>query len=145
MSEPPLTMRQVLRWSRRLVAVVVSVCALAAAVRLVALTTAGTTGELAGVQRQLAFLRSALDGGAGDEAQRLFPEGYFFLHVLYGLSWVELGMRLPAASGRSRCDKHGGRWDGWNRHPAAPRSAPISPRRMVSSTAAGATGCVAGC
>lgn len=89
-------MRQVLRWSRRLVAVVVSVCALAAAVRLVAPATAGTTGEPAGVQRQLAFLRSALDGGAGDEAQRLFPEGYFFLHVLYGLSWVELGMRLPA-------------------------------------------------
>jgi hypothetical protein len=31
--------------------------------------------------------RSVLDGGAGDEAQRLSPEGYFFLHVLYGLSW----------------------------------------------------------
>src|SRR5690606_32578585 len=25
-----------------------------------------------------------------------FPEGYFFSHVLYGLAWVELGMREPA-------------------------------------------------
>jgi hypothetical protein len=96
MSKPPSMARRVLRWSRRLVAVVVSVCALVGAVRLVAPATAGTTGESAGVRRQLAFLRSALDGGAGDEAQRLFPEGYFFLHALYGLSWVELGILEPA-------------------------------------------------
>jgi hypothetical protein len=95
MSGPRLTARRVLRWSRRLVAVVVSVCALVGAVRLVAPATAGTTGEPAGVRRQLVFLRAALDGGAGDEAQRLLPEGYFFLHALYGLSWVELGMREP--------------------------------------------------
>ncbi|MFE7439048.1 hypothetical protein ACFU7X_01040 [Streptomyces chartreusis] len=25
----------------------------------------------------------------------MFPEGHFFLHVLYGLTWVELGMRAP--------------------------------------------------
>ena len=25
--------------------------------------------------------------------QKLFPEGYFFMHVLYGLSWAELGSR----------------------------------------------------
>jgi hypothetical protein len=85
----------VLRWSGRLVAVVVSVCALVGAVRLGAPAAAGTTGEPAGVRRQLAFLRAALDGGAGDQAQRLFPEGYFFLHALYGLSWVELGLREP--------------------------------------------------
>jgi hypothetical protein len=85
----------VLRWSRRLVAVAVSVCALVGAVRLVAPATSGTTGEPPGVRRQLEFLRAALDGGAGDEAQRLFPEGYFFMYALYGLSWVELGMREP--------------------------------------------------
>ncbi|MFB9679475.1 hypothetical protein [Streptosporangium vulgare] len=84
-----------LRWSRRLVAVAVSVCALLGAVRLVVPATAGTTGEPPGVRRQLTFLRAALDGGAGDQAQGLFPEGYFFLHALYGLSWVELGMRAP--------------------------------------------------
>ncbi|MFE3328204.1 hypothetical protein [Streptomyces sp. NPDC059176] len=61
--------------------------------RLVVPATAGTNGAPPGVQRQLAFLRAALDDGAGDEAQRLFPEGYFFLHALYGLSWVEIGMR----------------------------------------------------
>ncbi|MDT5023815.1 MAG: hypothetical protein QOE61_241 [Micromonosporaceae bacterium] len=93
MSGPPTTARRVLRWSRLLVAVVVSVCALLGAVRLVVPATAGTTGEPAGVRRQLTFLRTALNGGAGERAQQLFPEGYFFLHVLYGLSWVELGMR----------------------------------------------------
>ena len=95
MSGPPSRARRVLRWSRLLAAVVVSVCALVGAVRLVAPATAGTTGEPAGVRRQLVFLRAALDGGAGDEAQRLFPEGYFFLHALYGLTWVEFGMREP--------------------------------------------------
>ncbi|HEU4423478.1 MAG TPA: hypothetical protein VFR67_13185 [Pilimelia sp.] len=95
MSGPLPVARRVLRWSYRLLAVVVGVGALVGAVRLVAPATAGTTGEPAGVHRQLAFLRAALDGGAGDQAQRQFPEGYFFLHVLYGLSWVELGMREP--------------------------------------------------
>lgn len=89
-------MRRVLRWVRRPVAVVVSICALAGAVRLVVPATAGPTGEPDGVRRQLAFLRAALDDGAAESAQRLYPEGYFFLHVLYGLTWVELGMRAPA-------------------------------------------------
>ncbi|MBC6459927.1 hypothetical protein [Actinomadura sp. HBU206391] len=71
MSWPPSRARRVLRWSRRLVAVVVSVCALVGAVRLIAPATSGTTGEPPGVRRQLTFLRAALDG----------------------LSWVELGMR----------------------------------------------------
>jgi hypothetical protein len=75
--------------------VLVSLLALVGLVRLVAPATGGGSGEPPGVRRQLAFLRAALDGGAGDEAQRLFPEGYFFLHALYGLSWVELGMREP--------------------------------------------------
>ncbi|WP_344509783.1 hypothetical protein [Dactylosporangium maewongense] len=85
-----------LRWVRRTVAVAVSVCALVGAVRLVAPATGGTGGEPNGVRRQLAFLRAALDDGAGEDAQQLYPEGYFFLHVLYGLTWVELGMRGPA-------------------------------------------------
>ncbi len=80
---------------RRVLAVAVGVCALLGAVRLVVPATAGTTDEPPGVRRQLTFLRAALDGGAGDQAQNLFPEGYFFLHALYGLSWVELGMRAP--------------------------------------------------
>ncbi len=105
---PPSTMRRVLRWSRRLLAVAVSGCALVGAVRLVAPAVAGAAAEPAGVERQLAFLRAQLDGGAGDQAQRLFPEGYFFMHVLYGLSWVELGMRAPA--GRRAAALRQARW-----------------------------------
>ncbi|WP_240661498.1 MULTISPECIES: hypothetical protein [unclassified Streptomyces] len=70
--------------------------ALLGVVRLVMPVTAGPQGEPPGVARQLTFLREELDDGAGGEAQELFPEGYFFLHALYGLSWVELGMRAPA-------------------------------------------------
>jgi hypothetical protein len=77
------------------VAVAVSLCALVGALRVVVPATAGTEGEPTGVRRQLAFLRAALDDGAAEDAQRLFPEGYFFLHVLYGLTWVELGLRAP--------------------------------------------------
>jgi len=88
--------RTVTRWSYPVLAVVVTVCAATGAVRLVAPATAGPDGDPPGVRRQLTFLRGELDRGAGEAAQRLFPEGYFFLHVLYGLAWVELGMRAPA-------------------------------------------------
>lgn len=54
--------------------------------------------ELAGPGRispdlpaQLRFLRGALERGAGEEMQTLFPEGYFFSHVLYGLAWADIG------------------------------------------------------
>ncbi len=47
------------------------------------------------VMPQLHFIREALDGGAGETAQSYFPEGYFFSHVLYGLSWVDVGLRQP--------------------------------------------------
>jgi len=123
MSGPSSTARQVLRWLHWLVAVVVSVCALVGVVRLVAPATAGTTAEPAGVRRQLTFLRAALDGGAGEEAQRLFPEGYYFLHVLYGLSWVELGMREPVGE-RARALREA-RW-ALGRLDSAPGRAPFS-------------------
>jgi hypothetical protein len=86
----------VLRRSALLLAAVVSFAALTGAVRLVAPATAGTAGEPPGVRRQLAFLRGALDRGAAVEAQHQFPEGYFFLPALYGLTWVDLGRRGPA-------------------------------------------------
>ncbi|MEU8379503.1 hypothetical protein [Streptosporangium sp. NPDC048865] len=95
-TQPPGTRKPVRRMLRRAIAVAVTVCALLGAVRLVVPATAGTADEPPGVRRQLTFLRAALDGGAGDQAQNLFPEGYVFLHALYGLSWVELGMREPA-------------------------------------------------
>ncbi|WP_176738523.1 hypothetical protein [Micromonospora pallida] len=76
-------------------AALLSLAALVGVVRLVAPATAAG-GEPPGVARQLTFLRVALDDGAGEEAQTLFPEGYFFAHVLYGLTRVESGMREPA-------------------------------------------------
>ncbi|WP_405799851.1 hypothetical protein [Streptomyces sp. NBC_01506] len=99
--QPSTPTRQVLRWARIVVAVFVSGCALIGAVRLSAPATGGVDGEPPGVRGQLAFIRTALDDGAGDEAQQQFPEGYFFLHALYGLSWVELGMREPAGESRA--------------------------------------------
>lgn len=70
---------------RRVAAVLVTLIALVAAWRLVA------PQDTTGVRRQLAFLRAQLDDGAAQEAQQLFPEGFFFLHALYGLAHVELG------------------------------------------------------
>ncbi|MGC5018479.1 hypothetical protein [Micromonospora sp. DT47] len=78
-----------------LVAALVSLAALTGVVRLVAPATAGGAGDPPGVARQLTFLRAALDDGAGEDAQELFPEGWFFAHVLYGLARVESGMRQP--------------------------------------------------
>jgi hypothetical protein len=43
---------------------------------------------------QLRFLGSALADGAGEDMQELFPEGYFFTHVLTGLAAAQ-----PAAPG----------------------------------------------
>lgn len=47
---------------------------------------------------QLHFIGQALRAGTGEDMQGLFPEGYFFSHVLYGLAWVEVGLREPAGS-----------------------------------------------
>ncbi|WP_236700479.1 hypothetical protein [Allosalinactinospora lopnorensis] len=50
---------------------------------------------------RLAFLRAELETGAGERMQRLFPEGYFFTHALYGLSWVNVGSVEPGQRGRA--------------------------------------------
>lgn len=44
-------------------------------------------------EAHLSWLRGELDDGSGEEMQRLFPEGYFFSYGLYGLAWVEIGLR----------------------------------------------------
>jgi hypothetical protein len=48
-----------------------------------------------GVRSQLAFIRAELDGGAAARMQQLFPEGYFFSYLLYGLTWAELARARP--------------------------------------------------
>jgi len=42
----------------------------------------------------LRFIGAALRAGAGEQMQGMFPEGYFFAHVLYGLAWVDVGLRV---------------------------------------------------
>ncbi|GIE92433.1 hypothetical protein [Actinoplanes regularis] len=79
---------------RKVIPVILTLIALAGAVRLIAPAIAEDHHqEPPGVRRQLAFLRDKLEHGADTDAQALFPEGYYFLNVLYGLSWVELGRR----------------------------------------------------
>jgi hypothetical protein len=77
---------------RKVLAGILTILAVFGVVRLVAPATSEDQ-EPPGVRLQLAFLRERLEGGADTEAQALFPEGYFFLNVLYGLTWVELGKR----------------------------------------------------
>lgn len=47
---------------------------------------------------QLAFLDAALEDGAADRMQELFPEGELFIWSLDGLAWVELGLSAPQGS-----------------------------------------------
>jgi hypothetical protein len=51
-----------------------------------------------GVVKQLAFLRAKIEAGADHAAQKQFPEGYFFLNALYGLTWVQVGLADPDRS-----------------------------------------------
>ncbi len=46
-------------------------------------------------QAQFNHLKAELEAGLGEEMQRLFPEGYFFSYVLYGLSAVNVGLNEP--------------------------------------------------
>ena len=75
-----------LRVLRLVLAIAISAAAVLGVVRLVT----PADGD-SGVRRQLAFLRHELESGAAEDAQQLFPEGYFFLYALYGLTAVDLG------------------------------------------------------
>ncbi|WP_433347380.1 hypothetical protein [Micromonospora sp. CA-111912] len=86
---------RILRPTFRVLAALLSAAALLGGVRLLVPATAGPDEQPPGVARQLTFLRSALDDGAGVDAQKMFPEGWFFAHVLYGLARVEQGLRSP--------------------------------------------------
>lgn len=77
-------------WVSRLVRIAAILVLLGMNVRLYA------PPDRSGVPAQLTFLRGALENGAGEAMQGLFPEGYFFLHALYGLAWVNQGLQNPA-------------------------------------------------
>lgn len=61
-------------------------------------TTYGPTQLGRDVVPQLNFIGTALRDEAGEQMQDLFPEGFFFAHVLYGLAWVDVGLRVPAGT-----------------------------------------------
>ncbi|SNY56930.1 hypothetical protein [Paractinoplanes atraurantiacus] len=70
---------------RLVLAMLISAVALTGVVRLVA----PADGD-SGVRRQLAFLKHELESGAAEEAQTQFPEGFFFMYALYGLTAADL-------------------------------------------------------
>lgn len=87
--------------------------------------------DLAAIRAQLAFVRSALDEGAGQRMQRLFPEGYFFSHVLYGLAWTEVAERDATQIGRARREAARVTVALESAHGIAPFSADLRPRYGV--------------
>src|SRR3569832_1968177 len=93
-----------LRVARLALAVLISACALIGAVRLVAPADGDT-----GVRRQLVFLRHELESGAAEDAQAQFPEGYFFLYALYGLTAVDLRRLDDARWALARLESDAGR------------------------------------
>lgn len=76
------------------------------------------------VEAELRYLRHALDNGAGAEMQQLFPEGDFFLHVLYGLSSVNVGLQLPLDSPKRMEALDEARW-AWRQLGEQPSVAPF--------------------
>ena len=53
--------------------------------------TSGPVAEDASAQ--LANIGRRLRAGEGETMQRIFPEGWFFSHALYGFAWVNVGRR----------------------------------------------------
>ncbi|MBU2662699.1 hypothetical protein KOI35_04190 [Actinoplanes bogorensis] len=93
-----------LRVLRLVLAIAISAAAALGVVRLVT----PADGD-SGVRRQLAFLRHELESGAAEDAQRLFPEGYFFLYALYGLTAVDASRLDDARWALSRLESDAGR------------------------------------
>lgn len=50
------------------------------------------------ILRQLRYLKREMKDGAADDMQSLYPEGYIFMHALYGLAWCDFARELTSAS-----------------------------------------------
>ncbi|MFE3544192.1 hypothetical protein ACFXK0_14610 [Nocardia sp. NPDC059177] len=83
-----------IRWALRIVGVGITLVCVVAAGRFL-LPQPGIADQPGSTQRQLAFVRDALDDGADTAAQGMFPEGYVFLNALYGLAWVQAAHTDP--------------------------------------------------
>lgn len=51
---------------------------------------------------QLASIGRRLRQGQGASMQRIFPEGWFFSHALYGMAWVNVGLQSKDESVRAQ-------------------------------------------
>ena len=51
------------------------------------------------VLKQLHFLKGKMTDHAADEMQQSYPEGFFFMNALYGLSWCEFAQHIPDSTG----------------------------------------------
>jgi hypothetical protein len=58
----------------------------------------GESSINADVYHQLNFLEAKLKAGEGQKMQRLFPEGFVFINVLYGLTWCNVLAQADHAS-----------------------------------------------
>lgn len=83
------------KWTWLSGAVVVSLLLLVVNLRLHSPMTPSVPAD---VLPQLEFIGDELLYGAGQRMQMLFPEGFFFTHELYGLAWIELGLRHEEGS-----------------------------------------------
>ena len=55
---------------------------------------ASTRGEIAeDAIAQLANIERRLRAGEGADMQKIFPEGWFFSHALFGMAWVNVGLQ----------------------------------------------------
>lgn len=86
--------RRTARWALRVVGIVVTLACVVGLGRFL-WPQPGIDEQPGSTERQLAFLRAALDDGADVAAQSQFPEGHFFLNALYGLSWVQAARTDP--------------------------------------------------
>jgi hypothetical protein len=50
------------------------------------------------VLAQLKYLKTQLKAGAGEQMQSIFPEGFIFINVLYGLTWADWLNTIPDSS-----------------------------------------------
>jgi hypothetical protein len=137
-------MRRNIRILYRLFATAVTLILVVLNLRLYHASTAhyesGALGD--DVVAQLRFIGRALREGAGERMQALFPEGYFFSHLLYGLSWAEVGLREQRGTRLHQQALEEARWAlaGWTRRRAAPSFRRSLIRRTACSMWAGAVG-----
>jgi hypothetical protein len=74
------------------IALTVSALVLKANWHLWTLSSQSYQGVGADVLPQLGHIKQRLVAGDGDRMQQLFPEGWLFSHVIYGYSWVNVGL-----------------------------------------------------